>query len=1090
MTRSPGMRAAFILRRMRYSRLLLACILAAIIIITALVTALANFAARALPAAAGQQLTSAAGPTIAINSTSASARPGPADRLILSSARTALGSDGFGIERAVWSDPLSLPDPSNGRSIWSAEVASMSGITTHARLTSGSWPAPSRPGQPVGVAIPAADAAPLGMSVGQTLRLVDGDNQHLAILRITGLYEATSPAGSYWGLDLISPSGSTVQPGFRTFGPFIAQPGALTSGQLTASEVSWLVTPALAPIQPGQMTGIAGRLQHAIGQMTQANMTVSTSLPQLMAGIATSYDVSRSLLITSALELLVVAAAALALTARLLASQRADEGALLAARGLTRRQLSLLALTEALLLVVVAAVAGAVLGNLVAGPLESAGVLRAERQHLAAAGSAAWWPGAVVAGLALLILGWPAIMPGAAASVSASRGRQPAIALITRAGADVAVIALAVLTGWQLHRYSVIARSTAGSIGIDPVLVAAPPLILVGAALIPLRLVPALARLGDKLSARGRRLVAALATWEISRRPVRQAGPALLAILAVGTGTLALAQQQSWNASVRDQSAAQVGADVRVNLAPDASLASPAAVLGSHVVTAAMPVSAFDGGLGAPVMALDARVAARTVLLRPDQASVPLPALWRKITPSGAKPGLAIPGDPSRLAITTRMSAAPASWDLGPLPVTLSIQAADGVGYAVPAGSLQASGRNQILTAGIPAAARVSAPIRLLGLTVAYQMPGFTTGPNVTASIKALPRQRVTLTVSNLAAAGPTGPFPAPFAAGAALDSWNRGATSSTLAASQYASGREPALVSWRPAAGAGRTLTFSPGYGHLIPKAGLPPLPISAELTMAVPADPAPLPAIATTSFLGTASTKVGGLADVAVGNYRVPVTIVAAVKSFPTAGQGGALIVDQGALQAELAGRSGPPLPVTSWWLSTAGEQIPAGLPAGEVTSLRQVTAQMQANLLSAAPERAVLGLILAVALLALLGFSVSVAASISERRARSALLSALGVTRIAQARQLCLEQVLLALPAAVIGLLAGTLIAHLLVPAVTITDRATLPVPSALVYIPAGWALTLAAVVAATPVLVAAVTIVRKPDPAAELRAAGTT
>jgi hypothetical protein len=1099
MTRSPGMRAAFILRRMRHYRLLIACIVAAIVIITALVTALANFAARALPAAAMQQLTSARGTAIAVNSSSTPSEPGPPGQLIATSMRHALAGVPFGLQRATWSDPLNLPSPPDGGAIWTAQVAAMEGITAHARLVAGSWPASPHAGQAVGVAIPVADARPLGMAVGQTLRLDDGDNQRLALLRVTGLYQVVNPGSDYWGLDLLPPAGVSVQTGFRTYGPFIAQPGAFTVGGLTPGQLSWLVTPAVARIQAAKMPGTASRVQLAIGQMSQSELQVSTSLPELLSGIATSYQVSRSLLAMSALELLLVAAAALALTARLLASQRTDETALMESRGLTRRQLALLSVAEALLLVALAAATGAAIGNWVADSLDSAGILRADRQHLAGAGVAAWWPAAAVAALALLILAWPAIMPGAASNVTVRRGRQPAVALATRAGLDLALIALAVVTGWQLRRYSVIARSASGSLGLDPVLIAAPPLILIGAALIPLRLVPALARLGDRLSARGRRLIAALATWEISRQPVRQAGPALLAILAVGTGTLALAQQQSWTDSIHDQAAAAVGADVRVSLLPPASLPNSASVLGGHAVTAAMPVSEFDGGLGGPVIALEARTAARVVLLRRDQAGRPTASLWRMIAPTARRPGIAIPGRPYRLAVLARLSAVAADADLGPLQVTVTVQAADGVGYDLPAGALRADGRDQVLTAVIPAPARVAGSLRLVGITAGYQLPGYP-GPShsaaaalaagtLTAARAAL---RVQLAITGFAAApAPAGVFPPPFAAGAALDPWQRGAGSSTLSENQDASGQQPVILSWQPADGSGRTLTFRPGYGHLITKPGNPPLAISATLTLAAPAGhAAALPAIATDAFLGASGDVVGGSIVVAVGSYHIPVTIVAAIRSFPTAGQDGALIVDQSSVQAALASQSAPSLPVTGWWLSTPSGRVPAGIPAGQVTSLRQVTAQMLANPLTAAPQRAVLALIIAVALLALLGFCVSVAASISERRARTALLAALGVTRTAQARQLCLEQLLLALPAAAVGLLVGAAIAHLLVPAITITNRATLPVPPALVYVPAGWAITLAALVAVAPVLVAAITVLRRPDPAGELRAAGTT
>jgi FtsX-like permease family len=474
------------------------------------------------------------------------------------------------------------------------------------------------------------------------------------------------------------------------------------------------------------------------------------------------------------------------------------------------------------------------------------------------------------------------------------------------------------------------------------------------------------------------------------------------------------------------------------------------------------------------------------VLLRSDQASVPAPALWRLLRPKRA-PGLPIPGRPARLALTTSVSAAPASSGVPALAVSVSVQAADGVVYALPAGSLRANGSSQVLTVSIPAAARASAPLRLLGFDIGYQMPGYS---GVAASAKALARHQVTVTIGSLSAGGPAGSFPAPFATGAALAGWRHTAVSATLASNNDASGQQPAIVTWEAAGTSGLTMTLEPGYGHLITKKGEPPVPIEAAVTSVAPVSSAPVAAVATTSFLASANDAVGAALTVAVGNARVPVIVVAAIKSFPTAGPTGVLIMDQSSLQAAVAARSAPPLPVTSWWLSTANEQVPRGLPAAQVTSLRRVSARLQSNLLSAAPQRAVLGLFIAVALLALLGFSVSVAASISERRARSALLSALGVTRTAQARQLCLEQLLLALPAAAAGLLVGVVIAHLLVPAVTITAQATLPVPPALVYVPAGWAIALAAIVAATPVVVAAFTLLRKPDPAAELRAAGTT
>jgi hypothetical protein len=69
-------------------------------------------------------------------------------------------------------------------------------------------------------------------------------------------------------------------------------------------------------------------------------------------------------------------------------------------------------------------------------------------------------------------------------------------------------------------------------------------------------------------------------------------------------------------------------------------------------------------------------------------------------------------------------------------------------------------------------------------------------------------------------------------------------------------------------------------------------------------------------------------------------------------------------------------------------------------------------------------------------------------------------------------------------------GAVLAELLVPAITLTTTATIPVPPVLIEF--SWPLTvaLAAVVAIAPVLAAAVTLARRPDPAAALRTAEAT
>ena len=97
-----------------------------------------------------------------------------------------------------------------------------------------------------------------------------------------------------------------------------------------------------------------------------------------------------------------------------------------------------------------------------------------------------------------------------------------------------------------------------------------------------------------------------------------------------------------------------------------------------------------------------------------------------------------------------------------------------------------------------------------------------------------------------------------------------------------------------------------------------------------------------------------------------------------------------------------------------------------------------------LAAAPQQALLALAAAAALLAVTGFWVSIAANVRQRRAENALLAALGVAQRSAAAQLLIEKLLLSVPAAALGLVLGTIVARLLVPAVTLTTTAQTPVP----------------------------------------------
>ena len=317
---------------------------------------------------------------------------------------------------------------------------------------------------------------------------------------------------------------------------------------------------------------------------------------------------------------------------------------MLTARGATRWQLVSLTAAEAIPLCVLASAAGGVLGVLLArlaasGGPGALGGIGAPGDPWGPTGGT-WLAAAAVAAASTVIMLVPTLSTVAPGAARARRGRQAAISGVSRAGADLALVLLAVLAGWQLRHYSAVSAGANGNFGIDPVVVIAPALALAGGTVVALRLLPAGGKAGDRLAARGRRLTAALASWQISRQPIRQGGAALLIVLAVATGTLALSQRQSWTRSDHDQAAFSAGADVRVDASQPLSAAQAAAVVSLPGVQHAMPVATFPQEItNSEVLALDSGQAADVTLLRADQSPVNAAALFGRITPSRAAAG-------------------------------------------------------------------------------------------------------------------------------------------------------------------------------------------------------------------------------------------------------------------------------------------------------------------------------------------------------------------------------------------------------------------------------------------------------------------
>jgi hypothetical protein len=452
-------------------------------------------------------------------------------------------------------------------------------------------------------------------------------------------------------------------------------------------------------------------------------------------------------------------------------------------------------------------------------------------------------------------------------------------------------------------------------------------------------------------------------------------------------------------------------------------------------------------------------------LLRGDQSSLPPAALLRSITPSSPSGGLLISGRPRSVQFAVTLSRAP----LDSMTAQFTVTDATGAAFQLSSGLFSADGRPHVLTASL-GGTDAAYPLRLSQVVLFYTLPA-----------KRL-KTPVTLTI-----------------AGAAPGTWTAVASSpdrvSELSTNDmYGPSAEPKATRWQRAPG-GATLTFSPGYGRWSPAPGASPVvtePLAGQVSLsALGTVPAAVPAIATQAFDTTNNSGVGSIVQTTINGITVPAKIVATASAFPTI-TGSGLVMDLAALEAFLVSHGATPAAVTQWWLSTADGQVPASLtralpPGAAMTSSAALSSATVADPLSAAPQQSLLAMAVAAALLAISGFWVSIAANVRQRRAENAVLAALGVSQRSAAAQLFLEKLLLSVPAAALGLLLGTVVARLLVPAVTLSPTAQIPVPPPITMFDLPQTIPLAVAVAVLPALAAALVVFRRPDPAAELRAA---
>jgi hypothetical protein len=1123
----------FVLLRVRAHRLLLAAAALTVVLTTCVLATFTAFTGAIGDAALRRTLQHQAADqaTVDVRADVSGTAPGPLDAAVHRQLAASFGTLPATVYRSTQSGPYGLPFSLRPAGSPKSSDPDLTLLATFDRsrltLISGSWPAPAAKGSgTVDVAVPQAAAEALKTTPGRTVTLTNRLGGPPLRIHVTGVYHPADSSDPYWQLDPLGGRGvHTVA--FTTYGPMVVDDGTFASGRVPSAAMAWQ---AAGDFHQASASGM-GALEKSVKQTLENLQTAAatsqaqsqSSLPNLLDALRRSMLVTRSTLLIGALQLVILAAFALLLVAQLLAEERAGETSLLRARGSSRARVGRLAATEALLLAVPAALVAPLLAGPVTHMLAGTGAMARTGVSLSGSGGASAWLVSVIAALACAFaVVVPALRSGGAFAVQrAARFRRGAVPGAVQAGADVALLLVAGIAFWQLQRRSsgsgTLSATSSGGLGIDPVLVAAPALCLLAGTVLVLRLLPVVARLGERRAARGRGLAWALAGWQLARRPRRGAGAALLLVLAVAMGMFAIGQGASWDRSQRDQADFAVGSDIRVTGMTTPPFGQAGIFASVPGITAAAPATRQDLLLTeqrhATALAIDTRSAGSTMLFRPDLTGGRSTADLLKPLQAGGKgdtSGLTVPATTRDITFTATLTArsnttgAPDT-TAAPANIVGILTDAWGVGYPISAGQLPADGRPHQLVLSLAAQSGTdgnpAGPLRLTGIDMGYSVP------------QQPDKGRLTIAAAQVTDRdGSTKPLQVP--AGSA---WTSSTTYDDDSTNQMPGITNPTATDPRLGGPALLTVDYTTGSEVYMPQ-GYGNAPGITERMRVVPSGRLPaLAGVATDSYLKAVGAKVGNQVNVQINGAVMPVRITGSVKEMPTTGNdpafsgttpagvtadtvkqaqdAGALLLDLRAVDQVLLSKNARPLTPSEWWLSTApGDSAKVAAALRKRTDVDTVLVrdesadELRGDPLGAGPQSALPAAVVAAAVLAAVGFAVASVGAIRERNGEFAVLRALGAPRRKLARMIAAEQGLLVLISLVVGVVLGALLTRLVTPLIVLTAQATRPVPDLRVSMPFGPLTELLAVVLVVPLLVVLATALRRGDPASALRRQG--
>ncbi|MFI6812263.1 FtsX-like permease family protein [Nonomuraea sp. NPDC050328] len=894
-------------------------------------------------------------------------------------------------------------------------------LQRQAKLIEGAWP--GHGGRVIEAVLSTTAANTLGLKPGDefdTAARLDGKRVRV---KITGLFQLNDPFGDQWsGEPLLSRGAETGD--FTTYGPLMVSGETFLARLASTVNSTWTALPDLTRISPDQLQPLAASVTTLREDLQQAgcrSCAAASRLPEMLTQLGTASLVARSTMLIPVLQLLLLSAYALMLTARLLADHRRMEVALLRSRGAGTFRLAGLAGGEALLVALPCALVAPFLASPLLSLVNSLPWIKSSGVRLALTPDLGTFLIALsVALLSAVLLALPALAGARRTYVEeqSSRGRGGARGLIQRAGADLALLVVAALAIWQLQHYGApVTTTAAGGLGIDPLIISGPALALLTGGMLGLRLVPRVSKIAERITSKRPSLAPALGAWQVARRPLRYAGPALLLTMAIAIGIVSLATAATWRSSQVDQAVHLAGSDLRLSGPADGpelgAFGRGTAFAALPGVAELAPVLRQEVEFGATtsvLLATDSAKLGRLLHLRADLSDQNPAELGRALavqTPAG----LELPGTPAKLVFDLKVNTP----DVGSSPVRAVLSDKYGVWRDVPLTGIR-PGANRVeidLRAMAGRSGELTYPLRLRSLV----------GTNTNGAMVPIKVERIT------------------------------------------ADGRE---LSWKPQLELVDTST--PGQ------------PPTVYLPDGPPQQAKPLPVVLTASLAAELKVRAGATTKVTFERRPIDVTVVGVVERMPTTTpERHALLVDWTALQYRGLVQGDLARPATEWWLAAPDTAPAAGAlrtqPAWSVTTVdrQALIAQFRDDPLASGLQGALILGFAAALVFAALGFLVNASVAARERMSEFTILRALGVSFRQIFGLLAVEQ------AFVIGLsiIAGTALAlvvgSLVVPHIVLTGQASAVTPAVLLDIP--WPATAAMLVAVTVILFAIVALLAR-------------